>query len=277
MALLDITFDMIQKEFQKEPPTWTTTSWNKPNRDFVVNECTRPSEFDPSNVRNKMIQRIDDSTVVTCDYGTIHVIYSNEQQKQEIPWELWGRILRLYCHTGKPFTIFFLAAPHLREFPDKGPITPYNINGGYTYPCNHNTIVIYRAEDATRVLIHELQHSCCLDHREHGIDRIEAETEAWAELIYCALLSHGNRQEFHRLIKRQSVWIQQQNRRIQHYIGDSTSFPWRYTVGKEEVWKRWNILRSGGVSSQINSLRLTAPPSTHLKKKFDVRVSSTIL
>ena len=37
---------------------------------------------------------------------------------------------------------------------------------------------IYKAEDATRVLIHELMHSSCADNHENGIDIVEAETEA---------------------------------------------------------------------------------------------------
>jgi len=276
MALLGITLDVIQKEFQKEAPQWHHTQWNATNKSFIVKECNQPSEFDPSNVRQHMLTNIETSTVLTCDYGTIHVIYANEQQKREIPWSLWGRILRLYSHKGKPFTIFFLASPHLREFPVKGEITPYNINGGYTYPCNHETIVIYRAEDATRVLIHELQHSCCLDNHAIGVDRVEAETEAWAELIYCAVLSEGNHTVFQKLLRNQSAWIQQQNARVKEFIGHTRAFPWRYTVGKEEVWRRWNILSSSSKKHTV-SLRLTAPPSAHIKQIFGVLPTSTIL
>ena len=276
MALLDITLNVIQKEFQKEAPQWQQIGWNKKHKDFIVNECSKPTEFDPSNVRSSMISNIEASTVLTCPYGTIHVIYQNDQQKHEIPWSLWARILRIYSHKGKPFTIFFLASPHLREFPVKGEITPYNINGGYTYPCNHETIVIYRAEDATRVLIHELQHSCCLDNHANGIDRVEAETEAWAELVYCALLSEGNKTAFHKCIRNQSAWIQQQNARVKQFIGETQAFPWRYTVGKEEVWRRWGILFPAS-KKYSTSLRLTAPPTDSMKKKFEISKTSTIL
>jgi len=280
MALLTVTLRMVKNEYKKPAPQWRDAVWNPANKKFVIKECNTAVEFDPMNVRQSMIQNIDQSVVRTCDYGTIHVIYSNEQQKTEIPWELWGRILRLYC-TGKPFTVFFLASPHLREFPENGAITPYHINGGYTYPCNHDTIIIYRAEDATRVLIHELQHSCCLDHHEVGVDRVEAETEAWAELMYCALLSEGATNEFQRLLKKQSTWIQCQNARVKQFIGDSMEFPWRYTVGKEDVWRRWNILVQGKqMSLHLSlhlSLRLTCFPDVALKKKHHVSATSTIL
>lgn len=277
MALLTSTLDVIQKEFQKKAPIWQESGWDKQNKDFIINESNTPSDFDPSNVRQGMIKNMEASTVLTCPYGTIHVIYNDEQQKEEIPWELWGRILRLYSHKGKPFTIFFLAAPHLRELPTHGKITPYHINGGYTYSCNHETVVLYRAEDATRVLIHELQHSSCLDNNALGVDQVEAETEAWAELIYCAVLSRGNKKEFHKLIHTQSAWIRSQNKKVRQYIGSSKAFPWRYTVGKEEVWRRWNILSMRTVVQSGSSLRLTAPPSDAMKKRFGVSTTSTIL
>jgi len=223
-----------------------------------------------------MIQNIESSIVRTCPYGTVHVIHNGDITEHDIPWGLWGRILRLYREKGKPYTIFFLASPHLREFPRQGPITPYNINGGYTYPCNHDTIVLYRAEDATRVLIHELQHSACLDNHALGIDRTEAETEAWAELLYCALLSQGSKSQFHKLIQEQSAWILGQNERVRQFIGTSAAFPWRYTVGKEEVWRRWSILK-GSKKIRTNSLRLTMPPSQAMKQLFGVSVKSTVL
>lgn len=277
LPLLDATLTVIQQEFQKQAPQWHSTHWAKKHNDFIVNECNTPSEFDPTNTRHSMIKNIETSTVLTCPYGTIHAIYSNEQQKNAIPWELWARILRLYSHKGKPFTIFFLAAPHLREIPPKGTlITPYNINGGYTYPCNHETIVIYRAEDATRVLIHELQHSCCLDNHARGVDYVEAETEAWAELIYCAVLSQGIKRDFHTMIKRQSTWMLSQNKIVRQHIGSSKAFPWRYTVGKEEVWKRWGIIK-GSMRMHGASLRLTVPPSASIKSLFGVSNDSTIL
>jgi hypothetical protein len=158
----------------------------------------------------------------------------------------------------KSAKIFLLAHSAKRLFP-QGPITPQNINGGYTYPCNKETIMIYRAEDATRVLIHELMHAYCLDHMDLGIDQVEAETEAWAELIYIAILSKGDPQKFKRYHQQQSDWMQRQNQRVKTYIKDTRAFPWRYTVGKEEVWRRWGILLPLEGTQRIDSLRLTYP------------------
>ena len=278
-ALLDITLQVIQNEFKKDEPKWFLSHWDSSDNTFLNEECNKENEFDPTNIRKQFMQNIRNSTVLQCQYGKIHAIYDSEeqkQQKQDIPWGLWARILRLYSHQGKPFKIFFLAGTNLREFPkDNGLITPYNINGGYTYSCNHETIVIYRAEDATRVLIHELQHSCCLDNHQLGIDRVEAETEAWAELIYCALMSRGDRAIFHKLIEKQSSWIQSQNHRVRNHLRSPMSFPWRYTIGKEDVWRRWGIFRPQ--KNMDTTLRLTCPPSNTIKQFFKVSKRSTIL
>ena len=54
-------------------------------------------------------------------------------------------------------------------------------------------------------------------------------------------------------------------------------FPWRYTVGKEDVWRRWNILQDSNSNMVVNSLRLTYPPDNSLKKRFHVSMDSIIL
>ena len=54
-------------------------------------------------------------------------------------------------------------------------------------------------------------------------------------------------------------------------------FPWRYTIGKEDVWRRWNILQDYKSNLVVNSLRLTYPPNNTLKKRFHVSNDSTML
>ena len=219
-----------------------------------------------------------------CEYGKVIAIFDNDAQYNDVPWDLWARIFRLYSHDNKQkFRVYFLANTDLRLFPKKldTSIKPQNINGGYTYRCNPETILVYRAEDATRVLIHELMHSCCLDNPANTVDIIEAETEAWAEYVYVGLLSRADVREFRRLLVLQSSWIKHQNQQIRKYMKhtDSIEFPWRYTIGKEEVWKRWGIL-SDNVNTNtrnISSLRLTYPPTDTIKNRFHVKSTSTIL
>jgi len=313
MALLDAVFDMVRHEYGKSEPVWKTSRILPTDLAFLEKECDATSEFDPFGWRKEMFDQYKNGTAVAdvreCAYGRVVAIGLQSSQSiftsisTSIPWGLWGRILRLYS-THKKAKIFFLASPYLRtvgtqasphpskRYPQVGlqsvqshpshpskrypPLGPENINGGYTYSCNMETIVIYRAEDATRVLIHELQHASCLDHMEHGTDLVEAETEAWAELLYAGLLSQGKKTLFHQLVKKQADWMQSQNAVVKRHIHHERQFPWRYTVGKEDVWRRWGLLEDIPTPYPIhNSLRLTPPPTAALKRAFGV--DSTIL
>ena len=285
MALLNAVLDLMRHEFKKKEPVWTTIPFvSQTDIDYLEEECNQPSDFDQLGARKMMLQRFKAGTaqyeVRRCEYGQVMAIYDNREQ--QVPWGLWGRILRSYHERGsKQAKVFLLAHPSLREFPKTGPIhsrrmdnsyphiTPHNINGGYTYQCDKQTIMLYRAEDATRVLIHELQHASCLDHMDHGLDHMEAETEAWAELLYAGFLSKGNTRLFHQLIKRHSDWMQTQNAVVQKHLRKPMDFPWRYTIGKEEVWRRWGILQPASVVKEAqHSLRLTPSPTKEAKEMF---------
>jgi hypothetical protein len=300
MALLDAVLDLVKKEYAKAEPKWTSSRVVPTDMEFLEKECAAPSSFDPFGWRKEVFDKYQRGNTVVreCAYGRV-VAMGERDVLAGIPWGLWGRILRLY--KGKTNAkIFFLASPHLRTIPvgtraserpkaatplsaahphpskRYPPIGPQNINGGYTYHCNMETIVIYRAEDATRVLIHELQHASCLDHIEHGTDLVEAETEAWAELLYAGLLSQGKKALFHELVQKQADWMSAQNAEVKKHI-KGHQFPWRYTVGKEEVWERWGLEaqvppnplhQAHSVNPTIHSLRLTPPPSRQIAQAF---------
>lgn len=283
-ALINIILDKIKDEYKKDDVIWTPTSLTQNDYSFLEEECMKYSEFDPYNARKNLFLKMKNAElsyeIRKCKYGQVFVVYEDNIQSDDIPWSLWGRILRMFSNNKNPFKIFLLANTHLREFPKKNaPIKPENINGGYTYPCRRDTIIIYRAEDATRVLIHEMMHSCCLDKIENGVDIIEAETEAWAELLYIAFLSQGKHALFFKLLENQSNWMVDQNKKVKKHMNESMEFPWRYTIGKEQIWRKWNILTPSRSVSHVvgSSLRLTNPPSNQLKHIFRVRLQSTIL
>ncbi len=296
LPLIKILTEKIAEEFSLSPPEFTRGELTNEDVDFLQDECNKPSEFDPLNKRkylfDKMAAGENRYCIKICKYGQIMVILDNDKQMGDMPWELWGRILRVFYEGIAPnkintndnkqfFKIYLLANTNLREFPEgRKPIKPENINGGYTYPCNKQSIVIYRAEDATRVLIHELMHACCVDNYELGVDQVEAETEAWAELIYIALMAQGKKYIFNSLLQRQSEYMIKQNAIVLKHMTSPMSFPWRYTIGKQDVWERWGILIkefSKPVIQIGNSLRLTYPPNNTLKDRFKVSQSSTIL
>ena len=276
--LTDVILDMVKNDLSTAIK-WETAEITPNDMKFLKEECSNHSDFDPLGKRNtmynNMLQLKTFNMSMKCKYGQVMAIFETKEQMAEIPLELWGHILRMF-YEGKPFKVYFLAHISLRKFPENGEYTPENINGGYTYQCNPETIVIYRAEDATRVLIHELQHSCCLDKNENGVDLVEAETEAWAELLYVAILSGGNKNAFNDMLQKQSSWIVSQNARIKKQNGETKKFPWRYTVGKEDVWRRWGLIKNAKYI-KVDSLRLTYPPNDLLKSRFLVSKNSTIL
>lgn len=295
--LLKTLFDLAEKEFSLSPPEFSPDALTEDDIMFLEKECNQVSKFDPLQLRKTMFNKMAHNeayfTIQKSEFGRIFIILDDESQKEDMPLELWMRILRLFTAGGilkssekhsYNFNVYFLASKSEREFPEQKSqrIEPQNINGGYTYPCSKQSIVIYRAEDATRVLIHELMHAMCLDHHELGVDIVEAETEAWAELIYVAMLSRGKKFIFNALLQRQSEYMRKQNEKVKEYMKDpdSREFPWRYTIGKQLVWERWGVLDTNDSRPYIkigNSLRLTYPPDNTLKKQFAVSPTSTIL
>lgn len=272
MALLiDTVLQLVQQEYRLPAPVWTddpTIRLTAKETAFLERECRAESEFDPDQTRLEMWEGWKagqlQGVLRRCAYGQVFAVLDRSFAPEDIPWELWGRILRLYTERTSPFCVYLFAKDRPRRFPRSpaSPIQPTHINGGYTYPCKKDAILIYRAEDATRVLIHELQHASCLDHPQLGVDRVEAETEAWAELWYVALYSGGDPAAFQNALRRQSAWMLTQNKKVRRWIGNTRVFPWRYTVGKEEVWRRWGILTQENMSrhhAAESSLRLTAP------------------
>ncbi len=171
----------------------------------------------------------------------------------------------------KHYTIYWFMSDEPRLFPkrhsirpsninDGQAVGPLNVNGGYCRACAPETIVIYRREDALRVLIHELQHACCLDDHKMSVEQLEAHTEAWAELIYAmvgAVIHHIRPEVAWRI---QTAWSAAQNRRLRSEFGVTgpAAYAWRYTVGKEDVWQKMGlpVAKAGEVTE---SLQLGAP------------------
>jgi hypothetical protein len=179
---------------------------------------------------------------------------------KEVPWELWGRLFqwlgkasltsgksaaagKASATSGKPSTghkwrILWFASEVERKFPALGKdLGPEHLNGGYTMPCNHEAVVVYRAEEGTRVLIHELLHAACLDPEGAPIELKEATIESWAELFLVALVGRGEPRRTAALWAKQAQWIRDVNdrARLHHGVTGPAAYGWRYMVGREGV------------------------------------------
>jgi hypothetical protein len=184
----------------------------------------------------------------------------------EPSWEFWARVFQWFGHAAskKPWHVTWFAAHAPRAFPDPGQdLGPEHVNGGYTRVCSTDGIFIYREEEATRVLIHEMLHAACLDEKgvEWTIPMREAMVEMWAELVLVALKSRGVTLTAKRLWVKQSHWIADTNANAQqkHNEEDDTDYAWRYLSGRSIMYANYGISLPAPRPIQARSLRFTHP------------------
>ena len=172
---------------------WIDDSATKEDIEMLNKEAKGDSMIDKMNFRKEMLDKWhskeDGVELFTKELpGRTRVVFlGTSDQYTNIQWALWARIFQGIGHPiGR---ILFYGHPSERYFAKPGePFGPENVNGGYTNICSHERIVIYRYEEATRVLLHELLHTACFD-IEKGVEDLEASKEAWNEVFLCALLS----------------------------------------------------------------------------------------
>jgi hypothetical protein len=182
-------------------------------------------------------------------------------------WDLWARVFQWFgaSTNDQPYHVYLLASPADRESPAKGQdLGPEHVNGGYTRPCTTEGIVIYRSEESTRVLVHEMLHATCLDEAGWPVELREAMIETWAELILIALLSRGLEPAAARLWGLQSQWVANTNWRVRrdHGVVDESDYAWRYLCGREEMYARLGVALpppQPAAAAKETSLRFTHP------------------
>ena len=185
---------------------------------------------------------------------------------KEPNWEFWARVFQWFgpAESRTPWRVTWFAAHAPREFPDPGQdLGPEHVNGGYTQICSTDGIFIYREEEATRVLIHEMLHAACLDEQGERwtIPMREAMIEMWAELILVALKSRGSTTSAKRLWVKQSHWIADTNGKAQqeHNEEDHSDYAWRYLSGRSIMYANYGISLPAARPVEQRSLRFTHP------------------
>lgn len=199
--------------------------------------------------------------------GLARVITLIPRGEVEPAWDLWSRVFQWMgpSSTGGSWKIFLLAAGKDRAFPAEGQdLGPEHVNGGYTRPCTTEGIMIYRSEEATRVLIHELLHAGCLDEMGWSVPLREAAVETWAELFLVALLSRGAAAAASDLWSKQAQWVADVNWKATtlHGTHDISDYAWRYLKGREEMYLRLGAALPDArpsVAAGLTSLRFTHP------------------
>lgn len=261
--------DMARTVWAMPEEKWIDDSPKLSDTDLLKESAQTNSAIDEVNFRAEMISKwqMEGSNVsikIKELPGRVRVVFlGTDEQWSQIPWGTWSRIFQAVEHSIGH--VLFYANPRIRVDPAPDHLLkPKEINGGYSYLCKQELVVIYRFEEATRVLLHELLHTLCFD-KEKSVEDLEAHTEAWTEVFLCALLSKGSTVTFNRLWKKQVHWMTEQanSLRIEHSVNTSADYAWRYMLGKKEVLEALGFL-NGYTTGDIlhtptSSLRFTTP------------------
>jgi len=193
-----------------------------------------------------------------CSFGKVITLH-DAGTKDPTPWDTWARALQLFGSTRGGWRVGFFAAPNKRDLTGATVVGPEHVNGGYAYPCQPQTIIVYRAEECTRVLLHELFHAACTDRRQE-LPHMESETESWAEWMLVALASDGDIALAKKLFAKQLQWVARLNKTLRaapFAVSQPSDFAWRYTLGRENAYCRLGATVPVSHATPTTSSRLT--------------------
>lgn len=228
-------------------------------------EANKESTFDPLQLKKKMFDSYEKgkAKVIVKRCNCARVVILQENDSQQFPWATWSRIFQWFGKlSNKPWQVYLYASSVNRVLPEEGPIGAAELNGGYTYPCSPDCIVIYRYEECTRVLVHELLHAACTDDFNKSVEEREGATEAWAELFLVAILAKGDKMKAEELWKIQSQYIKDLNYTVKtfHSVNSSQDYGARYTTLREPVFKQFGVkIEETYTPKRIKISRFTSP------------------
>jgi len=250
--LLETLIENVKNLNELPPQEWTDDNLNEEDKKNLEKESHSDSTFDTLQLRKNLYNEFISNeayTIVKKTDNARMVILTSKRTNQEFSsslWSLWARIFQWFGAptSGSHWQVYLYASDVKRVLPESGPIGPDHLNGGYTFPCRSECIVIYRYEEATRVLIHELLHAACTDNHKNPVEIKEAITESWAELFLIALLSNGDFKKGYHLWKIQDHRIQDLNYTVKtfHNVHSASDYGARYTTMREKVFNRLGVI-----------------------------------
>jgi len=254
----------VKTQYETLPAVrWTDASPIEEDMAVLEEEAMSETEFDKVNLRKDMWKALQTGHAEilcrTCSYGKVLVICMRGADLG-ISWSTWGRILQGFGATG--VRICWYANPTKRLLPVSGSaVGPEHVNGGYTMPCEVKAVVIYRLEEATRVLIHEMLHATCTDHDHDPTEIKEAKTETFAELFLIAYAAKGRPVLAEELWKTQASWISDLNKVLveNHGVRSLANYSARYTLARVEQLQKSGIEVPATTRKRSTSSRFTSP------------------
>lgn len=243
---VDTFLDVVKQEYQYPPPAYHLTEPSYADLYIIEKVATEVDTFDVLGLKRQtwLAYQQGQAHVIKCqsNFGSIILLTFNKNPLIP-PWNTWWRAVRLLSPK-KPVRVLIFAHPQQRLLP-KAPakIGPEHLNGGATMPCDPQSIVVYRKEEATRVLIHELFHSSCSDPYHKDTPDIETSTEAWTELLLCAMAAKGLYKPWSMNLKQQFQWALRQEATTTDsgQIQSKSDYGWRYLTGRLKFWRQLGL------------------------------------
>ena len=172
--------EMAQKVWAMPTEQWIDDSPRMIDTTVLEKHAVIESPIDQVNFRADMLAkwREEDSGVklkVRELPGRTRVVFlGTDEQWSQIPWDFWARIFQAIEHPIGHTLIY--ADPRLRVDPSVNrELTAADINGGFSYLGSQEVVVLYRFEELSRVLLHELLHTVGFD-SEKTTENLEAYT-----------------------------------------------------------------------------------------------------
>jgi hypothetical protein len=261
MIIINQLVDCLKYVHTLENLVWEDDTINDNDMTILKKEAYDNSPFDTLKLKQNIFENHTKKIVKKTSSARVVIMGYDDQI---FPWATWGRIFQAM---GTPkdsefWQIYIYASKQNRILPENPPLGPEHVNGGYTYPCSSKAVIIYRYEEVTRVLIHELLHASCTDNISLPVEVREASTETWAELFLIAILSKGSIQKAKRLWKIQEAYILDLHYTLQTFysIHKPSDYVARYTIMRTPVFNQYNIYFSKSYTpKRISISRFTSP------------------
>ena len=266
-TVLNVLNNEVKKIYSLKPNIWIDDQLTEKDLENLKNESYSMGNFDKMNLKKEVYDAFinKEANAIIKKTNNARVVILTNKSSDKFPWITWGRLFQWIGSpiNGSAWQIYIYASEKERLLPeDYNTVGPEHLNGGYTEACNHECIIIYRYEECTRVLIHELLHAACTDDLKKSVEQREAETESWAELFLVSLLSKGNINKIYTLWKLQENYIQDLNYTLKHFynVNTESDYAARYTIMRTDVFKRFKIYFDKKYNPQkINTSRFTNP------------------
>jgi len=257
---VELMLASVKKEYSKPHPQYSMKEVSNEDMRYIHHIVKDSSPFDELKLKHQLLTDLKNNrTGIWKSYSPLgEIIYIGDKERVNLP--VWWRCIRLLSK--RPVKIVIFSHPSLRMMPEPGrPVKAQHINGGYASKCDGRSIVIYRKEELTRVLIHELLHASCSDPYHMDTSDVESNTEAWAEMIQCAMIAEGKMDKWKACMRRQIEYSLRQSATLRdnHRVLSKADYAWRYTTGKFDIWKGLglNIPDLPKKYEPITSLRLS--------------------